>query len=91
MALTPSRRTYDATLAELTSLEELMKTMMAEGQVHPDVIAKLWQAYGKPFIGYASYNADLGNLQEPTVRFREHSDGERSSSWECLLVQGEKS
>ncbi|GHJ88861.1 hypothetical protein NliqN6_5263 [Naganishia liquefaciens] len=39
-------RTYDATLAELTSLEELMKTMMAEGQVHPDVIAKLWQAYG---------------------------------------------
>lgn len=40
------RRTYDATLAELTSLEELMKTMMAEGQVHPDVIAKLWQAYG---------------------------------------------
>jgi condensin complex subunit 1 len=45
--LTPSRRTYDATLAELTSLEELMKTMMAEGQVHPDVIAKLWQAYGK--------------------------------------------
>ncbi|KAJ9119099.1 hypothetical protein QFC22_003590 [Naganishia vaughanmartiniae] len=39
-------RTYDATLAELTSLEELMKTMMAEDQVHPDVIAKLWQAYG---------------------------------------------
>lgn len=24
-----------------------MKTMMAEGQVHPDVISKLWQAYGK--------------------------------------------
>ncbi|KAJ9105989.1 hypothetical protein QFC19_003324 [Naganishia cerealis] len=39
-------RTYDATLAELTSLEELMKTMMAEDQVHPDVISKLWQAYG---------------------------------------------
>jgi condensin complex subunit 1 len=41
------RRTYDATLSELTSLEELMKTMMAEDQVHPDVIAKLWQAYGE--------------------------------------------
>lgn len=24
-----------------------MKTMMAEDQVHPDVIAKLWQAYGE--------------------------------------------
>jgi hypothetical protein len=57
------RRTYDATLAELTSLEELMKTMMAEGQVHPDVIAKLWQAYGTFFgiaIDYELLNAELG-------------------------------
>jgi condensin complex subunit 1 len=42
-------RTYDATLAELTSLEELMRTMMmeggAEGGVHEDVINKLWQVY----------------------------------------------
>ncbi|GMK54239.1 hypothetical protein CspeluHIS016_0108250 [Cutaneotrichosporon spelunceum] len=38
-------RTYGATLAELTSLEELMRTMMADGGVHPDVINKLWQVY----------------------------------------------
>ena len=42
-------RTYDATLAELTSLEELMRTMMleggADGGVHEDVINKLWQVY----------------------------------------------
>lgn len=42
-------RTYNATLAELTSLEELMRTMMleggADGGVHEDVINKLWQVY----------------------------------------------
>ncbi|WVQ76449.1 hypothetical protein IAR50_006116 [Cryptococcus sp. DSM 104548] len=38
-------RTYNATLAELTSLEELMRTMMNEGGVHSDVINKLWQVY----------------------------------------------
>ncbi|TXT06039.1 hypothetical protein VHUM_03512 [Vanrija humicola] len=38
-------RTYGATLAELTSLEELMRTMMLDGGVHPDVINKLWQVY----------------------------------------------
>jgi condensin complex subunit 1 len=42
-------RTYDATLAELTSLEELMRTMMleggADGGVHEDVINRLWQVY----------------------------------------------
>ncbi|KAF8623362.1 hypothetical protein AX17_007440 [Amanita inopinata Kibby_2008] len=37
--------TYDATLAELTSLEEMMRIMMDEGHVHQDVIAKLWQVY----------------------------------------------
>jgi hypothetical protein len=37
------RFTYDATLAELTSLEETMRSMMDDGQIHPDVIAKLWQ------------------------------------------------
>lgn len=44
-------RTYNATLAELTSLEELMRTMMleggADGGVHEDVINKLWQVYCK--------------------------------------------
>ncbi|KAH7913093.1 non-SMC mitotic condensation complex subunit 1-domain-containing protein [Hygrophoropsis aurantiaca] len=37
--------TYDATLAELTSLEEMMRSMMEDGQIHGDVIAKLWQVY----------------------------------------------
>ncbi|KAF8207249.1 non-SMC mitotic condensation complex subunit 1-domain-containing protein [Mycena galopus ATCC 62051] len=37
--------TYHATLAELTSLEEMMRIMMDEDQIHPDVIAKLWGVY----------------------------------------------
>lgn len=39
------RLTYGATLAEITSLEELMRNLMLEESVHPDVIAKLWQVY----------------------------------------------
>lgn len=41
------RLTYDASLAELTSLEEMMKIMMEEDQVHHDIINKLWQVYSK--------------------------------------------
>jgi len=41
------RLTFDASLAELTSLEELLKAMMADGQIHHDVIQKLWQAYSE--------------------------------------------
>ncbi|KIJ36936.1 hypothetical protein M422DRAFT_178703 [Sphaerobolus stellatus SS14] len=37
--------TYDATLAELTSLEELVRTMVQDEQIHIDVINKLWQVY----------------------------------------------
>ncbi|KAJ7844392.1 non-SMC mitotic condensation complex subunit 1-domain-containing protein [Mycena olivaceomarginata] len=37
--------TYNATLAELTSLEEMMRIMMDDDQIHPDVIAKLWGVY----------------------------------------------
>ncbi len=43
------RRTYGATLAELTSLEELMRTMMTENMIHNDVITKLWQVYSKSY------------------------------------------
>ncbi len=39
------RRTYGATLAELTSLEEMIRTMMVDGGIHNDVINKLWQVY----------------------------------------------
>ncbi|CCG81842.1 Condensin complex subunit 1 [Taphrina deformans PYCC 5710] len=38
--------TYGATLAELTSLEQLMKVMMKDGQISEDVIGKLWQVFG---------------------------------------------
>jgi condensin complex subunit 1 len=41
-------RTFGATLAELTSLEELLRTMCAEDMVHPDVVNKLWAVYGAP-------------------------------------------
>jgi len=39
--------TYDATLAELTSLEEMMRYMMDDDQIHPDVVNKLWQVYSE--------------------------------------------
>ncbi|ORY92830.1 non-SMC mitotic condensation complex subunit 1-domain-containing protein [Leucosporidium creatinivorum] len=37
--------TRDATLAELTSLEQLLGVMMSKGVVEDEVIAKLWQVY----------------------------------------------
>ncbi|KAF7319328.1 Condensin complex subunit 1 [Mycena chlorophos] len=40
--------TEDATLAELTSLEEMMRIMMEDDQIHADVIAKLWNVYSTP-------------------------------------------
>jgi len=44
--LSRPRRTYEATLAQLTSLEEMMRIMMEEGQIHQDIIYRLWQIYG---------------------------------------------
>ncbi|WP_283646599.1 hypothetical protein, partial [Marinovum algicola] len=38
-------RTFGATLAELTSLEQLLHTMETENLVHEDVIKKLWAVY----------------------------------------------
>ncbi|KAJ2473632.1 condensin complex non-SMC subunit Cnd1 [Coemansia sp. RSA 2322] len=38
--------TFGATLAELTSLEELVRTLMEEGLISADVIAKLRSVYG---------------------------------------------
>lgn len=40
-----TRRTYEATLAELTSLEEMVRIMMEEEYIHPDITSKLWQIY----------------------------------------------
>ncbi|TKY85661.1 hypothetical protein EX895_005201 [Sporisorium graminicola] len=41
-------RTFGATLAELTSLEEMLKTMQIENYVHPEVVNKLWAVYSAP-------------------------------------------
>jgi condensin complex subunit 1 len=41
-------RTFGATLAELTSLEELISTMCGEGMIHDTVIDKLWSVYSSP-------------------------------------------
>lgn len=38
--------TFGATPAELTSLEQLLSTMMKQGNVSEYVVAKLWQIYG---------------------------------------------
>ncbi|KAJ2721446.1 condensin complex non-SMC subunit Cnd1 [Coemansia sp. Benny D115] len=38
--------TFGATLAELTSLEELIRTLMEEGLIAPEVISKLRSVYG---------------------------------------------
>jgi len=38
--------TFGATPAELTSLEQLLSTMMKQGMISDLVIAKLWQVYG---------------------------------------------
>lgn len=38
--------TFGATPAELTSLEQLLSTMMKQGMILDIVIAKLWQVYG---------------------------------------------
>ncbi len=38
--------TFGATPAELTSLEQLLATMMKDGMIHEIVVAKLWQVYG---------------------------------------------
>ncbi|KAJ7232501.1 hypothetical protein C8J57DRAFT_1578787 [Mycena rebaudengoi] len=46
-AWSPRRQlTYNTTLVELTSLEEMMRIMMDDDQIHPDVIVKLWSVYG---------------------------------------------
>jgi condensin complex subunit 1 len=39
-------RTFGVTLAELTSLEEMLSTMCSEGMIDERVIDKLWSVYG---------------------------------------------
>lgn len=42
--------TYNATLAELTSLEEMMRHLMEEGSIHEDIVTKLWQIYSMSIL-----------------------------------------
>lgn len=37
--------TFNATVAELTSLEEMLRAMMDDGQIPPEVTKRLWQVY----------------------------------------------
>lgn len=54
MLTTPVHRlTRDATLAELTSLEQLLAVMMAKGGVSDEVITKLWQVYSESFCTWS--------------------------------------
>ena len=39
--------TYDATLTELTSLEEMMRQLMDEGSIPDEVVSMLWNVYGR--------------------------------------------
>ena len=50
------RLIYNVTLAELTSLEEMMHFMMDDNQIHSDVINKLWQVYSKHLFTLMFYS-----------------------------------
>jgi condensin complex subunit 1 len=53
-----TRLTVGATLAELTSLEQLLSVMEAEEPFHEDIINKLWQAYSKGFFWFVRLGTD---------------------------------
>jgi len=42
--------TFHTTLAELTSLEQLLSTMMARNKIPIPIISKLWKIFSKFFI-----------------------------------------
>ena len=68
------RLTYDATLAELTSLEEMMRQFMGDGSIHDDVITTLWQVYStnlSHLLDLCSYH----RCQARSAPFRGHNDG----------------
>ena len=69
--------TYEATLAELTSLEEMMRTMMEDDQIHEDVRMKLWQVYST-YIHPHVTNSSLILPQVPTSNYRSNKDEARS-------------
>ena len=56
------RLMYDTTLAELTSSEEMMRSMKYNEQIHPVVISKLWQVCVSTFPYLRSPAAPSGLL-----------------------------
>jgi condensin complex subunit 1 len=40
------RLTFQCTLADLTSLEQLLSSLMARGMIHDHVVQHLWRVYG---------------------------------------------
>lgn len=39
--------TYHTTLADLTSLEQVLSTLVVEGDISHSVVEKLWEVYGR--------------------------------------------
>ena len=71
-------------MAELTSLEEMMRIMSEEEQIHQDVISKLWQIYSMSTFHYGSSLLLHTVVQVLSKTFRDSSAVELSSSWACL-------
>jgi hypothetical protein len=79
------RLTYDATLAELTSLEEMLRSMMDDGQIHSDVVSKLWQVYSQSALSFgvsilelrASRRLRQTVTKTPTERCHHHTRNAR--------------
>jgi hypothetical protein len=81
--------TYDATLAELTSLEEMMRYMMDDDRIHSDVVNMLWQAYSEHII-ILSYHSVLMHplLQALNDQWRNNNVEGRSSLSACWRLLG---
>lgn len=77
------RLTYDATLAELTSLEEMMRIMVEEDQIHRDVISKLWQVYSTYMTGVITAHFCSCLSQALSDLSQRCNDEALSSSWVC--------
>jgi hypothetical protein len=71
-------------LAELTSLEEMMRIMSEEEQIHQDIISKLWQIYSMPTLHHGSSLLIHIVVQVLNKTFRDSSAVELSSYWACL-------
>ena len=67
--------TYNATLAELTSLEEMMRQLMDEGSIPDEVVSMLWNVYGTRLNSFLALHTD-SVPQDLSDRFQGRSDEE---------------